>query len=105
MGNFVLIVEFTLHDGMADKFMPLIGSNARESVEREPGCRQFDVLRVLDDPNRVVLYEVYDDLPAFDAHREMEHVKAFFREADALIAARKMTRFERVVDGAKPPEK
>jgi hypothetical protein len=29
-------------------------------------------------------------------------VKAFFRDADAMIAERKMTRFDRIVDAAKP---
>ncbi len=95
MGKFVLTVEFTLHPGKVDEFMPLIAKNARESVEREPGCRQFDVVHVAAEPERVLLYEVYDDLAAFDAHREMEHVKAFFRVADPLIAARKNARYER----------
>jgi quinol monooxygenase YgiN len=102
MKNFVLIVEFTLHPGSAEGFMPLISANARESVATEPGCRQFDVVAVQGEPDRVLLYEVYDDVAAFDAHRDLPHVKAFFRDADAMIAERKMTRFDRIVDAAKP---
>jgi quinol monooxygenase YgiN len=94
MGPFVLVVEFTLYPGTVERFMPLITANARESLESEPGCQRFDVVQSLDDANRILLYEIYDDVPAFDAHREMPHVKNFFQQADELIADRKFMRFE-----------
>ena len=34
----------------------------------EPGCRRFDVVEPQGEPDRVLLYEIYDDEAAFDAH-------------------------------------
>jgi autoinducer 2-degrading protein len=39
----------------------------------EPGCREYVVLAERNAPGTWVLYEVYDDEAAFQAHRESEH--------------------------------
>jgi len=101
MRNFVLVVRFTLHPGAADRFMPLIIANATESIRLEPGCLQFDVAQSPEDSSLFLLYEVYEDAAAFAVHREMDHVKAFFKEADAMIADRTMYVLDRIVDGAR----
>ncbi len=41
----------------------------------EPGCREYVALAQKDDPRTFVLYEVYDDEAAFQAHRESDHFK------------------------------
>ena len=46
--------------------------NARNTVE-EPGNLRFDVNQQADDPNRFVLYEVYRDEAAVDAHKQTAH--------------------------------
>jgi autoinducer 2-degrading protein len=96
MGNFVLVVEFELKPENVERFHTLIVENARASVANEPGCRQFDVVRPQDAPNRIVLYEVYDDLAAFEAHIKMPHVAAFFAEAKPMIVEQKARRFDRL---------
>lgn len=96
MDNFGLIVEFEIKPGSIDKFNELIAENARESVKNEPGCLQFDVLQDEANANRIVLYEIYKDTAAFDAHREMAHVKKFFGAAKEMIASQKAYRFKRV---------
>ena len=96
MGNFVLVVEFELKPENVERFHTLIVENARASVANEPGCRQFDVMRPQDAPNRIVLYEVYDDLAAFEAHIKMPHVAAFFGEAKPMIVEQKARRFDRL---------
>ena len=55
--------------GKMAAFRQLIDENARASCRDEPGCRRFDVLRTAaSDPDRILLYEIYDDRAAFDAH-------------------------------------
>lgn len=41
----------------------------------EPGCQQYVALEQKDDPRTFVLYEVYEDEAAFQAHRESDHFK------------------------------
>jgi (4S)-4-hydroxy-5-phosphonooxypentane-2,3-dione isomerase len=90
------MVEFELKPENVQRFHALIAENARASVANEPGCRQFDVVRPQDAPNRIMLYEVYDDLAAFEAHIKMPHVAAFFAEAKPMIVEQKARRCDRL---------
>ena len=101
MGPFVLVVEFEVNPENLDRFHELIAENARKSVANEPGCRQFDVMRAHDQANRVLLYEVYDDQAAFEAHAKMPHVAEFFREAKPMLLEQKARRLERVTAASK----
>lgn len=97
MNKFVLLVEFQVKPESLDHFNGLIEVNARASVANESGCRQFDVLRVTDDPRRVVLYEVYDSEEAFKAHMGMEHTQTFLTAAKPLVDKQTVTRLTRTV--------
>jgi autoinducer 2-degrading protein len=43
----------------------------------EPGNLRFDVLQQADDPNRFLLYEVYRDEAAVEAHKQTTHYAAW----------------------------
>ncbi len=95
MNKFGLVVEFEVQPEDADRFFELITENARLSVEREPGCLRFDVLRAQDNPARFMLYEIYTDGAAVQEHMKMPHVTEFFGKAKPLIvkqAAHRLTR-------------
>jgi len=96
MDRFALIVKFDIKPDKIVEFRMLIDENARASVRDEPGCRQFDVLQADDNPARIVLYEVYDDVAAFDGHRTMPHVGKFFGAAKELIVKQTAHRLTRV---------
>ena len=56
MGAYVLVVDMEIAPGRMAEFLPLIGKNAEAATRTEPGCRQFDVLTVEDQPDQVVFY-------------------------------------------------
>ena len=97
MNRFVLIVEFQVKPESLAKFNELIAVNAKASVATEPGCRQFDVLRALDDPNRIVLYEVYDSEAAFKTHLEQAHTKTFLGQVKELVTKQTAVKLARSV--------
>lgn len=101
MNKFVLIVEFQVKPESLAQFNELIAVNAKASVASEPGCRQFDVLRALDDPCRIVLYEVYDSEDAFKTHLEQAHTKAFLGRAKELVTKQTVLKLTRTVAPAK----
>ena len=76
-----ITVEFQIKPAHRDAFMSEMKANAVATVAREPGCRQFDVCVAGDDPNKVFLYELYDDKAAFDAHLKTPHFLAFDAKA------------------------
>jgi autoinducer 2-degrading protein len=86
MNKFVLLVEFQVQPGSLDQFMKLVDTNARDSMANEPGCFQFDVMQTLDDPCKVVLYEVYASEEAFKAHMGMAHTQGFLAAVKPLVS-------------------
>lgn len=70
---FVLVVSLRVKPDMDEQFLAAIEANAAASRRDEPGCRRFDVLRDNADPHHYVLYEMYDDEEAFEAHRAAPH--------------------------------
>lgn len=91
MGGYVVMVEFQLKQGQAERFRNLIVENARASVRDEPGCRQFDVVIPDGTTDRVFLYEIYDDAAAFEAHKRSSHFAAFDRDSASLVTAKAVT--------------
>ncbi|MBV8564547.1 MAG: antibiotic biosynthesis monooxygenase [Methylobacteriaceae bacterium] len=86
--GFVVTVEFRLKTGAAEAFAKLIIENARRSLADEKGCRQFDVVVPAAEPDRVFLYEVYDDAEAFEAHKRTAHFLAFDQASAGLVIDR-----------------
>lgn len=88
MSGFAVVVDFRIKPGTAEPFHRTVSENARLSLEREPGCRQFDVVLPEGEPDRVFLYEIYDDEAAFEAHKATPHFLQFDRESAGLVAAK-----------------
>ena len=95
-GAFVIIAEFEVKPDRLERFLELARTDASQSVANEPGCHQFDVTLDREQPNRVVLYELYEDAAAFDAHVETPHLKAFRAGIEDLIVSRHARRLTRV---------
>ena len=85
--SFVLVVNIRIKPENVAKWMPMALENMR-AARKEPGCRQFEVLVDPKDGTRVMLYEIYDDEKAFEAHHATAHFKKYLAEAVPLLAHR-----------------
>ena len=94
-GQFVIVAEFEVRPDGLERFLALAKTDASQSVAKEPGCHQFDVT-VDREGHRVLLYEVYDDQAAFDAHLAMPHLQAFRAGIEPLVVSRNVHRLIRV---------
>ncbi len=97
---FVVVVDFQLKPGMGKQFRALIDVNADASVRDEPGCLQFDVLEPEGEEGRVLLYEIYADQAAFDAHLKTEHFHVFNSASESLYLRKSVIRCDLVCSGA-----
>jgi quinol monooxygenase YgiN len=98
---FVILVEFKLKSKSdMQSFRKLIDENARESCKIEPGCWRFDVLVPQGAEDRIVLYEIYENRAAFDAHLQSPHFHSFNQESGALVASKTITEFSLVCEGS-----
>jgi quinol monooxygenase YgiN len=100
MSDFVILVDFRLRPGAKPAFRRLIDENARTSCREEPGCRRFDVLETPGEGDRIVLYEIYDDRAAFQAHVTTGHFARFNEQSAALVAAKVVTELDLVCEGS-----
>jgi (4S)-4-hydroxy-5-phosphonooxypentane-2,3-dione isomerase len=81
----VILVEFVIKREDVEKFRPLIAQNARTSLSSEPGCLRFDVLSIQQEPNSIVLYEIYQNEAAFGSHLQTLHYKVFAEASKEMI--------------------
>jgi quinol monooxygenase YgiN len=92
--SFVLTVQIRIKPENVDAFMKAVLENAR-NARKEPGCRQFEVLVDPQERTRVMLFEVYDDERAFEAHQATAHFKKYLAEAVPMLASRERQVFRK----------
>ncbi len=73
----VVIAELEVKPQRMEEFIALARLFAAECLACEPGCCQFQVVRLSSSPYRVLFFEVYQDLAAFDVHRASDHLVRF----------------------------
>lgn len=99
MTAFVIVVDFRLKPGTRRAFRALVDSNAKASCRDEPGCRRFDVLEPDGEANRILLYEIYDDKAAFDAHLKTRHFAIFDAASSGMVTDKTVTQCALVCAG------
>jgi (4S)-4-hydroxy-5-phosphonooxypentane-2,3-dione isomerase len=93
--SFVLEVQLRIKPENVDSFMAQLMVNAK-GARGEAGCKTFDVSVDPQDRTKVLLYEVYADEKAFEAHQATPHFKKYLAEAVPLLASRERRFWRRV---------
>lgn len=91
----VNVVEYDIQPGQVDAYLAALKENAVASV-KEPGCREFNILVSQKDPNHVLIFEVYDDAAAAQAHRATDHFKKYAATIKDMFVKRDVRPFSSV---------
>jgi quinol monooxygenase YgiN len=86
-GAYVNAVDLDIVPTERDKFIAAIKENGAAAVN-EPGCREFNIMVLANDPNHVSLLEVYDNESAYQAHRTTDHFKKYQAATANMVAKR-----------------
>ena len=92
---FVITVKFVINEKDIEKFKVRISQQARDSLELEKNCHQFDVCHDPNNKNIVFLYEIYTDKNAFDIHLNSKHYLAFNDEVTSWVKEKIVTQLEK----------
>lgn len=93
---FVLAARLTASAGEEERVAGLLGELAAASRE-EPGCRHYQPCRDPEDPRSFLIFEVYDDAAAFEAHGASEHFqRVAVGEMFPLLAGRERAFYETI---------
>ena len=84
---FSLVVQMEVRPGRREEFLAGMAANAAASVRDEPGCLRFDLSAVNGDENRFLLYELYADAAAFEAHKASRHFSEWRVVAEQVVAS------------------
>ena len=95
MKELVLAVSFRIKADCVDKFMAEALKNGKAARETEPGCKQFDIVVDPTDATKAMLYEVYVDEAAFEAHQQTPHFKHYLANALQYLESRERTFYRR----------
>ena len=92
---YVIVAEFTVKPNQAEAFRQIVERQAKDSVDLEEGCHQFDVCQAENDPSKFLLYEIYSDKAAFDKHRGLSHTEKFVKAVEPMVMGREIRSFHR----------
>jgi (4S)-4-hydroxy-5-phosphonooxypentane-2,3-dione isomerase len=92
---FVNSVELDIVPAEFDKYIAAAKENGAAAV-KEPGCREFNISVSQKDPHHVLLFEVYDNAAALDAHRTTDHFKKYQAATKDMVAKRNVQAYSSV---------
>ena len=84
MASFAIIGTIKTVPGKRDEYLKFLVAHRKRCLATEPGTLQFEVLVPHTEADTLMLYEVYANKDAFDAHWNGDSIKQFFQEATSL---------------------
>ena len=90
MSKIALFVEFKVEAAHREAIDRELRDHAAKTLAGEEGCVAFEVHTAVDDENTFLLYEVYVDQAALEAHRESEQLSKFRAAIGDMIRSRRL---------------
>jgi len=91
--------HLTCRKDVIDAFRTRVLRHAANTLKREPGCSRFDVHQETERPEIFLLFEIYDDAAALQAHRDAAHYAQFRAEVKDWIEQREWWFWEPLIAG------
>ncbi|MEY8758978.1 putative quinol monooxygenase [Chryseobacterium tongliaoense] len=92
-GNIILIAEYQIKANKLSEVLNFLKQVAEFTVQ-EPGCLQYTAYQSAEDPERIILYEIYKDDDALEQHRQSDYFKQIvLLQIIPLLGSRKVSLF------------
>ena len=88
---FVIVAVLDVKPGAFDEFHQVALEDAADSVMKEAGCLEFNVLVPTTGTHQLALFEVYTSKEAFQTHMETPHFKKFTDAAERAVSGNNVT--------------
>ena len=92
MPKLAIVATIEIAAGHRDELIPLLKAHRARCLNDEPGTVQFEVLLPHDGDTRIIVYEVYQDQAAFDAHWNGPSLARLRQDAAGMMASVSGTR-------------
>jgi quinol monooxygenase YgiN len=87
MGKLALVATIKTVPGKRDEYLKHLKTHSQRYLATEPGTLKFEIMVPHDQPDTVMLYEVYTNPEAFEAHWNGPAKKAAASDLDQLRAS------------------
>lgn len=84
MPKLALIANVEVAPEKRDQVLALLSAHGARSLRDEPGTLHFKILVPREDAAKLLIYEVYQDDAAFEAHRNARSIAQFREESAGL---------------------
>jgi (4S)-4-hydroxy-5-phosphonooxypentane-2,3-dione isomerase len=88
--HYINAVEIDVVPGQIENYLAAIREVGAATLKTEPGCSEFDITVSQKDPNRLFIFEVYDNADAFDTHLKSDNYKKYAAAAKDIVAKREV---------------
>ena len=85
MSKLAMIATIDVVEGERGRLLPLLLAHRSRSLSSEPGTLHFEIMAPREDDTKLLVFEVYRDDAAFDAHRSAPSIARFRHETSGLI--------------------
>ncbi len=69
-------------------FLEILQAHGERSLEREEGCLRFEAMLSIEDPNQVILVEVYTNDAALEVHWASTYMNEYRQAVQDMIVSR-----------------
>jgi (4S)-4-hydroxy-5-phosphonooxypentane-2,3-dione isomerase len=87
MSKLAIVATIKTVPGKRDEYLKHLRAHAERCLASEPGTLKFDILLPQKETDTVMLYEVYENLAAFEAHWNGASMQQIKRDAADLQAS------------------
>ena len=94
MAKLAIVATFKVAPEKRDEYLTHMKAHAERCRATEPGILQFDILVPRNEPDTLILYEVYASDEAFQTHWNGQSILQFRQDAKGIEASLKGTRCE-----------
>jgi quinol monooxygenase YgiN len=84
MPKLAIMGTIDLPPGKRAQILPLLTAHKARSLRDEPGTLQFEIVIPRDDESKIILFEVYQDDAAFEAHRNAPSIVQWRQETAGM---------------------
>ncbi len=93
-GQLAILVIGRAKPGCAEEATALITAQLERIRKNEPACVSIAAHRDGEDPDRLMLYELWTDRPSFEAFLERADMVEYLDGLDRLLESREITRWD-----------
>jgi (4S)-4-hydroxy-5-phosphonooxypentane-2,3-dione isomerase len=90
----VMTVHFKLKKEYCGSFRARVRTQAEGTLAAEKDCHRFEICSSLENAEQIILYEIYTDEAAFQAHLSSPHFLAFKSDTQDWIESSLVERWD-----------